>query len=203
MLLANIIAGETLVKNCKEIALLRKHEVPQENKVKALKTFISSLNIEDIDTENIYKIFNSVEKLKTASKLTPELLLTLDQKLIRTMQLAKYFIVDDTEEYLWHHFALNFDVYTHFTSPIRRYPDVLVHRLLFNALQFGEKAREHTNKEYMIEIMNKCNECKQASRKVSDGSDKVIFPVTIKKSWGGGGVTIKKSRGGGGVKIKN
>lgn len=162
-----------MVKNCEEIALLRKHELPQEKKIKALKTFLDSLNNPTIDTSNIFKIYETIENLKDSNSISSGLLQVIDQKMIRTMQLAKYFIVDNTPDYSWHHFALNFDVYTHFTSPIRRYPDVLVHRLLFNILEFGEKARECTNKEYMIEIMNKCNECKQASRKVSDGCDKV------------------------------
>jgi len=164
-----------MAKNCKEIALLRKHEAPQEKKIKALRTFLESLNIKAINTEDIFTIFDSIEKLKAANQITKELLSTLDQKLIRVMQLAKYFIVDDSEDYSWHHFALNFDVYTHFTSPIRRYPDVLVHRLLFNVIEFGANAREHTNKESMMQIMNKCNYCKQASRKVSDGCEKVYF----------------------------
>lgn len=173
MLLANIIAGEALVKNCREVALLRKHESPQDKKIKALKTFLDSLNIKGLKTSDLFAIFDSIAELKVSKQISPEILSTIDQKLIRTMQLAKYFIVDDSPDESWHHFALNFDVYTHFTSPIRRYPDVLVHRLLFNILEFGENAREHTNKESMIEIMGKCNECKQASRKVSDGCEKV------------------------------
>lgn len=181
MLLANIIAGETMVKNCKEVALLRKHESPQEKKVKALGKFLDSLGISSIKTENIFKIFESLDSLKQNNNngVSMEILKTINQKLIRTMQLAKYFIVDDTPEEIWHHFALNFDVYTHFTSPIRRYPDILVHRLLFNILEYGEKAREHSDKASMMEIMNKCNECKQASRKVSDGCEKVTVKLEI------------------------
>lgn len=172
--MANIIAGETMVKHCKELALLRKHEPPQEKKVKALITFLDSLKIPEINTSNIFEIFRSIDHLKNeTTKISPEMMKTINQKMIRTMQLAKYFIVDEDPEFTWHHFALNFDVYTHFTSPIRRYPDVLVHRLLFNILEHGENAKEHVNKKFMMEIMNKCNESKQASRKVSDGCDKV------------------------------
>jgi hypothetical protein len=48
----------------------------------------------------------------------------------RAMKLAQYFCTFEQEAALWHHYALNVDHYTHFTSPIRRYADVIVHRLL-------------------------------------------------------------------------
>ena len=43
------------------------------------------------------------------------------------MEPAQYFIVKDLDNEQWHHYALNFEVYTHFTSPIRRYFDVIIH----------------------------------------------------------------------------
>ena len=51
------------------------------------------------------------------------------------LQTALYFCTGDLPEEQWRHYALNVAHYTHFTSPIRRYPDILVHRLLAAALE--------------------------------------------------------------------
>ena len=62
---------------------------------------------------------------------TTTMLSTCHYTLTLLFQNAKYFCtgcIDD--ESLYHHYALNVPLYTHFTSPIRRYPDVIVHRLL-------------------------------------------------------------------------
>ena len=54
------------------------------------------------------------------------------------MQRAKYFCTGTLDIAKYHHYALNFPLYTHFTSPIRRYADVLVHRMLDAALSGGK-----------------------------------------------------------------
>ena len=71
MLLANIIAGETMVKNCEEIALLRKHEIPQEKKIKALKTlmFIHILQVLFVDTPMFWFIVYYLIYLNSEKKL--------------------------------------------------------------------------------------------------------------------------------------
>lgn len=57
----------------------------------------------------------------------------------RPMQLALYFSTgEQVDPASWAHYALAVDAYTHFTSPIRRYPDVVVHRLLAAALDMKE-----------------------------------------------------------------
>lgn len=55
--------------------------------------------------------------------------------IIKPMQRAKYFAAGALDITKFLHYALNEQVYTHFTSPIRRYADILVHRQLDNALK--------------------------------------------------------------------
>lgn len=55
------------------------------------------------------------------------------------MQRAKYFCSGNADIAKYQHYALNEPVYTHFTSPIRRYADVMVHRLLESALEGKSK----------------------------------------------------------------
>ena len=115
--------------------------------------FTSSKDIQD-SFETIFNDIKIKEEYKTIIKA----------KMLRIMEAAKYFIVEfDQNPDEWKHFALNFDVYTHFTSPIRRYPDVLLHRLLEKTLAHQypeEKERGYYDKMCMV-----------ASRREKEASD--------------------------------
>uniref|UniRef100_A0A1I7TMR5 RNB domain-containing protein n=1 Tax=Caenorhabditis tropicalis TaxID=1561998 RepID=A0A1I7TMR5_9PELO len=93
------------------------------------------------------------------------------------MQQAKYFCVADHQPSYFHHYALNVDHYTHFTSPIRRYPDVIVHRQLAAALGYGDRCDR--DPEEIQNICIRCNETKQASKEASDESAILYFGVFI------------------------
>ncbi|EGG23856.1 Hypothetical ribonuclease II domain containing protein [Cavenderia fasciculata] len=115
---------------------------------------------------------------------------------VRSMKLAEYFSTGDVDEDDWRHYALNVGHYTHFTSPIRRYPDIVVHRLLqlsidleksdqaSQAVREAEALRVRVEKdlpngEWLTQISKHCNEKKMNSRKAQERSDKVFLCVLL------------------------
>ena len=120
MLCANVAAAD-LLENAKLPALYRIHEGPNQDKLDSLRDFLSEMGLylggRDKPTTGDYqKVLQQISK-------RPDRHL-LQTQLIRSMMQAVY-----SPENCGH-FGLNFSKYTHFTSPIRRYPDLLVHRAI-------------------------------------------------------------------------
>ena len=120
MLAANVCAGDFLSSR-KHPVLYRVHDVPAPEKVTALRDFLAELGLalpggEKPAPKDYAQI---LEKIKSR----PDFLL-LQTILLRSLKQAVY-----TPENVGH-FGLAFDAYVHFTSPIRRYPDLLVHRAI-------------------------------------------------------------------------
>ena len=147
MLLANRKVAEYIGKQ-KKTFVYRIHDEPNEDKLFAMQALISKFGYK-IDLQNKKDISKSLNQLMADVNGKKEQNL-IDTLAIRTMSKAKY-STDNIG-----HYGLAFDYYSHFTSPIRRYPDVMVHRLLqyyldggksVNAEVYEEKCEHSSNME--------------------------------------------------------
>jgi ribonuclease R len=128
MLVANVCAGNFIAERGQPV-LYRVHEVPAEDRVAALRDFLAELGLQlpggAVPRPKDYA--QVLERIRTRPDFN--LLQTI---LLRSLKRAVY-----TPQNVGH-FGLAFDAYVHFTSPIRRYPDLLVHRAL-KAILSGRK----------------------------------------------------------------
>jgi len=138
MLLANRKVAEFIGKQNKTF-VYRIHDEPDEDKLIALQTVISKFGYK-LDFKSKNGISKSLNNLlgEVQGKKEQNLVDTLA---IRSMSKAKY----STENI--GHYGLAFEYYSHFTSPIRRYPDVMAHRLLQYYLDGGKSADADTYEE--------------------------------------------------------
>lgn len=126
MLLANRRVAK-YINDKKYLMVNRGHEKPNEEKLENLKEFIKQFGYE-IKTSSSDETRASLNKLLEDVKGTAEANM-IETLVVRTMQKANYTTINVG------HYGLGFKDYTHFTSPIRRYPDVMVHRLLARYLE--------------------------------------------------------------------
>ena len=120
MLAANVCSADFIAQG-KHVGLFRVHEGPTPEKVELLRNFLKMTGVPlSIGDDPQPADFQAIAKATQGRPDTQQ----IQTMLLRSMQQAIYTPVNSG------HFGLAFEAYTHFTSPIRRYPDLLVHRVI-------------------------------------------------------------------------
>ena len=155
MLLANRKVAEFIGKQ-KKTFIYRIHDEPNEDKLINLQTVIAKFGY-SINFRSKKDISSSLNNLLSEVQGKKEQNL-VDTLTIRSMSKAAY----STENI--GHYGLAFDYYSHFTSPIRRYPDVMAHRLLQFYLDGGKSASEELFEEKCMHSSDRENLAAKAER---------------------------------------
>ena len=124
MLAANVCSAE-FVQQAKRPALYRVHEGPTPEKLDILRGYLKAMGVAQTISDEPEP--RELQVIADATKDRPDAQ-QIHSMLLRSMQQAIYTPVNSG------HFGLAFEAYTHFTSPIRRYPDLLVHRVIKSIL---------------------------------------------------------------------
>lgn len=191
MLLANKTVAEKIGKQKSENKIktfvYRVHDIPNPEKLNNLKEFVTNLGYK-MNTESRKSMSKSFNALLKNSKGKGE------ENLIETLTLRSMAKAEYSTENIGH-YGLAFDYYTHFTSPIRRYPDLMVHRFLdeylkpkpknFDTEEYEEKCKHSTDMEKRAQDAEresiKLKQVEFLSDKINNNYEGVISGVS---KWG-------------------
>ena len=157
MLAANVCAANFMHKHYK-FGVYRVHEKPEELKLESLKSFFSLKGFSSQNKDTPLTLINKCLQFSSKNKLNK----VLQTVVLQSLKRAEYSIKEIG------HFGLQLDRYSHFTSPIRRYPDLMAHRLIKNIIN---KDNLDINKDKIEEI---CGEMSELERNAEKSSRQVV-----------------------------
>lgn len=154
MLLANQAVAKKILDSYPGFAVLRRHPPPKDDALKTLRKLLLKYGI-DFKFGSNKELALSLDK--AASPQDPYVNTLVRMMTTRCMNQAVYFCTGEVPRNLYSHYGLAMELYTHFTSPIRRYADILVHRLLAASLGIIPLPDELQSKPLISEQCEKIN----------------------------------------------
>lgn len=180
MLLANITVAQKIFDHFPEFAFLRCHNSPKDKMLTDLQNKLSEYGIH-FNTSSSSAVVASLEKYITDDFEGQCRGVVLKHLTLKSMTRAQYFCAGKkASEDDFKHYALSIPIYTHFTSPIRRYADIMVHRLLAASLNYRNPPEWDT--DYVQAIANNCNIQKYQAKKAGDASIELYLAHYVEKN---------------------
>ncbi len=142
MIMDNVAAAETLERK-KQPLIYRVHDAPSLSKLESLREFLKTAGLSLVKGGSLRPFHFNEILAKVEGKDTQQL---VNQVVLRSQSQAEYNPVNIG------HFGLNLARYAHFTSPIRRYADLIVHRALVGSLGLGKDGITRSEEEQLVEI---------------------------------------------------
>ncbi|GJD10813.1 DIS3-like exonuclease 1 [Galdieria sulphuraria] len=192
MIATNAFVASHLLAVCPNDALLRRHDAPPVEKISQFISTAASLDFLGIHLENFLQgqqqqsntistesfISNLEEQLDAASLDNSSWGKLISSLATRAMSEAEYFAASSGKD--TRHYALGLDAYTHFTSPIRRYPDVIVHRALLRATGLEESDSDSSPPDFpgaLEELAEHLNIRHREAKMASEMSNTLFFSL--------------------------
>lgn len=160
---ANAYVAQRLAEGLPEKALLRRQASPIPRRLQTFVDRMTALGY-DVDASSSGALQNSLFKVDDT-----DLRKGMETLVVKSMHRAKYFIAGKMAKHLWPHYALNSPLYTHFTSPTRRYADIVVHRQLEAVLSDG-KVEFADDLETLVKTVESANTKKESAQNAQDQS---------------------------------
>eukprot|EP00584_Thalassiosira_punctigera_P006948 CAMPEP_0172528152 /NCGR_PEP_ID=MMETSP1067-20121228/2630_1 /TAXON_ID=265564 ORGANISM="Thalassiosira punctigera, Strain Tpunct2005C2" /NCGR_SAMPLE_ID=MMETSP1067 /ASSEMBLY_ACC=CAM_ASM_000444 /LENGTH=1190 /DNA_ID=CAMNT_0013312021 /DNA_START=26 /DNA_END=3598 /DNA_ORIENTATION=+ len=177
MLLANVTVAKKILRHYPTLSILRRHPAPNRSMFDGLIQKAKTLGV-SIRIDDSKKLADSLDGAGKALKEDPYLDQLLRILSTRCMSPAQYFCSGEYQAKDWHHYGLAAPVYTHFTSPIRRYADVCVHRLLAAAIGVAPLPVFLSSKSHLHDLaanMNRRHRAAQLAGRASVQLHTLIF----------------------------
>jgi ribonuclease R len=175
MIAANVQAARFLVRH-RVPAPFRVHPPPPESKYEELREFLREFRLSlppvgEVTPKDFSQLLNKIRQ-------RPEGVL-IESVLLRAQSLAVYSAQNSG------HFGLALDAYAHFTSPIRRYPDLLVHRAIRHALSHGGPENYRYDAEEMAKLATHCSQRERLADEAERDVDERYKCAWMEKHVGG------------------
>eukprot|EP00742_Colponemidia_sp_Colp-10_P008266 GILJ01008939.1.p1 GENE.GILJ01008939.1~~GILJ01008939.1.p1 ORF type:complete len:1120 (-),score=140.96 GILJ01008939.1:180-3260(-) len=153
MIFANEWVAAQIYQSFPAAALLRRHPFPNTSRFKDILD-LASVRGESVDVSSNQALARSLLQIKQSD---PSLFNVLSAMVTRAMAEAEYFSSGSCVPQDFYHYGLAAPTYTHFTSPIRRYADVIVHRQLLEAVKRDAERTSYSTTQRLQELSQQLN----------------------------------------------